>query len=279
MLNDFIHKQLGLPYRLAKPTDSGQGQPVVLLHGIGRSALVWQPLVKQLLGQPYRVITFDLLGFGDSPKPSWPAYDIDDHAQAVIANIKRQHFGQPVVLVGHSLGALVALRVARLQPKLVKHLVLYEMPLYEGLPEKRHYKARLAAYFKFYEWATRQNPSFGETKKRFSERLATSVVGSELTVDTWQPFVKSLKNSIMKQTAADDIKHLLMPADVIYGSRDMLVIRGKVQTIFGSDSLNVTGHTIKARHRITPAAAKFIHERIITALPPKAVDNHLQPLR
>lgn len=279
MLDRFWHQKLGRPYQLAKRIDSGAGQPVVLLHGIGRSATVWQPLVKQLLGQPYRVVTFDLLGFGDSPKPDWPDYDIDDHATAVIASLKKQHFGRPVVLVGHSMGALAALRVARLRPDMVKHLVLYEMPLYEGLPEKRHYKARLAAYFAFYDWATKQNPSFGETKKRFSERLATAVVGSELTKDTWQPFIKSLKNSIMKQTAADDIKHLKMPADVIYGSRDMLVIRGKVQTIFGKDAVNLTGHTIKARHRITPSAASFILARIEAALQPTTVDKALQPKR
>lgn len=276
---DLWHRLFSQPYTLAKRIDTGAGQPVVMLHGIGRSAVVWQPLVKQLLGQPYRVTTFDLLGFGDSPKPDWPNYNIDDHARSVIKSIKRQRFNQPIVLIGHSLGALVALRVARLEPKLVRHLILYEMPLYEGLPEKRHYKARLAAYFAFYEWATKQNPTFGETKQRFSERLATSVIGSELTRETWQPFIKSLKNSIMKQTAADDIKHLTMPADVIYGSRDMLVIRGKVQTIFGKDAINLTEHTIKARHRITPAAASFIQSRIEAGLEPKTVDKALQAKR
>lgn len=279
MLSHVWHKSLGRPFVLAKRIDTGRGQPIVLLHGIGASAPVWQPLVKRCLGESYRVVTFDLLGFGDSPKPDWLAYNIDDHAKAVIASIKKQRFGQRVILTGHSMGALVALRVARLQPKLVKHVILYEMPLYDGLPEKRRYKARLAVYFKFYEWATRQNPSFGETKKRFTERVATKIVGAELTQQTWQPFIKSLKNTIMQQTAADDIKNLPMPADVIYGSRDMVVIRGKVQTIFGEDVSNITGHTIKARHRITPSVAAFIYERIEAASLTRPVDKTLRPLR
>ena len=266
----FWHQTLGRPYRLAKRMDDGSGTPVVVLHGIGRSAGVWQPLKNQLAHEPFRLVAFDLLGSGDSPKPDWPSYDIDVHARHVITAIKREHFGQPVLLVGHSLGALVALRVARLQPKLVRHLILYEMPLYEGLPERKRYKARLAAYFAFYEWGTRQNPSFGETKKEFKEVLATKVVGAELTKETWQPFVKTLKNSIMKQTAADDIKHLQMPADVIYGSRDMLVIRGKVDHIFGKDYTNLTAHTIRARHRITVVTARFLSERLHAAVAPPA---------
>ncbi len=213
----------------------------------------------------HSTIAFDLLGFGDSPKPEWPRYSIDDHARQVIAAIKRQAYGQPVILVGHSMGALVALRVARLQPKLVHHVVLYEMPLYEGLPDKRTYKARLAVYFKFYEWVIKQQPSFGEAKQRFSERLGSRIAGLEMTPETWGPFIKSLENTIMRQTAADDIKQLRMPADVIYGSRDMFVIRGKVTTIFGSDATHITGHTIRARHRITLKAARFIAERIAAA--------------
>lgn len=267
--DELWHRVLRRPYYLSKRLDNGSGTPVVLLHGIGSSAKVWQPLITRLLKQPYRVTAFDLLGFGDSPKPSWPPYNIDDHAKSVIASIQQQRYGQPVIVVGHSLGALVALRVARLRPDLVRHVVLYEMPLYEGLPEKRRYKARLAIYFRFYEWVLKQQPTFGEAKRAFRERVASKIAGLELTPDTWQPLIKTLQNSIMKQTAGDDIKHLRMPADVIYGSRDMLVIRGKVATIFGSDLTHLTSHTIRAGHRISPAAASFIESRLEAAITPK----------
>ena len=57
-----------------------------------------------------------------------------------------------------------------------------------------------------------------------------------------------------------------MPADVIYGSRDMIVIRGKVKAIFGEDNPLLTGHTIRARHRITKQTARFVAERLHTAV-------------
>lgn len=237
---------------------------MVLLHGIGRTGAVWQHVVSQLAALPYRIVAFDLLGFGASPKPKWVLYDIDDHARSVIASIEKLKFSQPAILVGHSMGCLVAVRVARLRPDLVKHLVLYEMPLYEGLPEKRRYSLRLQAYGRFYKRIMQFQPTF-DGSARFIERLARRVVGFEVTPETWQPFIRSLEHTILSQTAAEDIKELTMPMDVIYGTYDMFVIRGKPQQIFGIDSDNITAHTIRARHEISPKASRFLVERIEAA--------------
>lgn len=255
-------------YRLAKTNDLGTGTGIVLLHGIGSSGHVWDPLIKQLQRQPFkcRVVTYDLLGFGKSPKPADIEYTVDDQATAVIGMIKRLRRSKPVVLVGHSMGSLVAVRVAKLRPDLVRHLVLYEMPLYDGLPDKRRYQTRVKLYFNFFEWITRQNPDFKAVRKRFKERIATHIVGSELTAKSWQPFIKSLQNTIMQQSAAKDLPTLTMPADIIYGTRDMLVIRGKVHHIFGLDSDLVTTHTIRERHVISTKSSKFISDRITAAL-------------
>jgi pimeloyl-ACP methyl ester carboxylesterase len=266
VLDRFWHQRLGRPYRLARSIDQGSGTPVVLLHGIGRSAMVWQVVAKQLAALPCRVVAFDLLGFGGSPKPSWPEYDIDDHAQAVITAIEDLKAELPVILVGHSMGCLVAVHVAKLRPDLVRHLVLYEMPLYNGLPEKRHYRFRLNLYAKFFKQIMAMEPTFNPQTARLSERLATRIAGFEVTRDTWQPFVKSLRNTILAQNTAEDIKQLPMPMDVIYGRLDMFVIRGKPQHIFGSDATNIKAHTIRARHVITERAARFLVERVGAAL-------------
>lgn len=261
------HKRLGRPYRLARTVDVGQGVPVVLLHGIGRSGEVWRHLVERLAGKPYRVVVFDLLGFGESPKPDWLAYSVDDHAQAVIASIEKLKLAQPIVLVGHSMGCLVAVRVARLRPDLAKHLVLFEMPLYEGLPEKRRYRLRLSLYFKLYKRIVEFEPEFTPADARFVQRMAVRIAGLEITKSTWLPFKRSLESTIMKQTAAEDIKHIAVPMDVIYGRRDMLVIRGKPLKIFGEDvAQRVTAHTINAKHTISAGACALIAARIETAI-------------
>lgn len=267
-LSNLWHVRLKQPYLLAKNYDQGSGSGIVLLHGIGRTGNVWKRVTEQLkVAAPQsRVVAFDLLGFGASPKPEQVVYSVDDHAAAVIASIKKLHFKKPVVLVGHSMGCLVAVRVARLQPDLVKHLVLYEMPLYKGLPTKWRYQTRVNAYFKLYDWITKQNPTFDEVNSQVKQRLTQRIVGADLNKASWQPYIKSLKNTIMNQTADVDLPLLTMPADIIYGSRDLFVIRGKVEQTLGLDSKLVTLHTIKERHVISEQASNFIVERVLGIL-------------
>src|SRR6202012_2590132 len=109
------------------------------------------------------------------------------HANALIAAIEKLKSRQPAVLVGHSMGCLVAVRVARRRPDLVRHLVLYEMPLYEGFPQKRRYRLRLNLYFRFYEWVIRYQPAFDAASQKRVERLARRIAGFEVTETTWQP--------------------------------------------------------------------------------------------
>lgn len=264
----FWHGWLKRPYRLHKAVDQGdpKGMPVVFLHGLGRSAEVWGHMDSLMIDKPIRMICFDLLGFGQSPKPENLAYDVDDHARAVIKSVKKLRLRQPVILVGHSMGCLISVRVARMQPKLVRHLVLYEMPLYAGLPEKRVYKLRLKLYFSLYKRIVAYKPIFSGPGRPRAQRLAEKIAGFTLSDETWRPFVRSLKHTIMEQTTHLDIKQLRMPMDVIYGSRDRLVIRGKTQEIFGEDVKNVAAHTIKENHAISPTASAFILQRIEAAI-------------
>lgn len=259
-MNRFWHKTLRRPYQLHKAIDEGKGDPIVLLHGIGRTGDTWEHVVE-LLGHKHRIVAFDLLGFGASPKPDWMNYSTDDHVKAVIASIEKLK-QKPVTLVGHSMGCLVAVRLARLRPDLVKHLVLYEMPLYEGLPNRRIYRLRTDLYYRLYRRIMKFEPTSQAQKVQLAQRLAKRVAGFEVDEQTWQPFMKSLENTIMKQTAAEDIKQIDIPIDVIYGRFDMLVIRGKPQKFFGEDSGHITAHTIRESHVISAKASQFIVERI-----------------
>lgn len=264
LFNRIWHDWLRQPYKLSKVIDTGEGAPVILLHGLGRTAQVWEKLVPLLAHERLRIIGFDLLGFGSSPKPDI-SYTLDEHAKAVIASLEKLRLKQPSIIIGHSMGCLVAVRVARLRPDLVRHLVLYEMPLYKGLPEQRRYQVRTNLYLSFYEKVIKYQPTFNPETARIAERLARKIVGFETTPETWQPFVRSLKNSIIEQTTAEDIPHLKMPMDVIYGTYDMLVIRGKKQEVFGKDSSLITAHSVRARHAISAKASHFIVKRVQAA--------------
>ncbi len=265
-LHDTVwHKWLRRPYRLACITDSGVGVPVVMLHGLGRHAGTWQHVVEELQGRPYRLLAFDLLGFGASPKPDWINYTVDDHVHAVIASLKKYKISGPVILVGHSMGCLISVRIAKLYPELVRHLVLYEMPLYSGLPETKLYRLRLDFYFGLYKRIIAYKPAFGGKTGRTGQKLVEKLLDIQMTPDIWRSFVRSLEHTIMDQRTSQDVRAVAAPIDVIYGSRDRLVIRGETKLLFGQDVKNITAHTIRESHRVSPKASKFLVERIEAA--------------
>ncbi|MBM6583142.1 alpha/beta fold hydrolase [Microvirga sp. BT689] len=104
----------------------GSGPPVVLIHGIGAYSFSWREMTTALR-EDHTLYALDLLGFGQSPAPPNFPYTMAAQAEAVSAFIKAQSLINPV-LIGHSMGGGVALRIAEQaerkgQPKL-ERLVL-----------------------------------------------------------------------------------------------------------------------------------------------------------
>ena len=90
---------------------TGAGEPLVLLHGVGESAVGWQP-VHQALSDDYDVIAFDLPGFGRSPAlPTGVAPTAAALADAIERELDRLGVARFHV-AGYSLGARVALELA-----------------------------------------------------------------------------------------------------------------------------------------------------------------------
>lgn len=82
--------------------DSGEGEPVVLIHGWPLSCDSWEKQVAALTGAGYRVITYDRRGFGRSARP-WRGYDYGTLAQdlkVLMDKLDLRH----AVLVGFSMG-------------------------------------------------------------------------------------------------------------------------------------------------------------------------------
>ena len=106
--------------------DDGDGRPVVLLHGFAADTnvnYVRSGILDLLLDEGYRVVTLDARGHGLSSKPTdSDAYADDAMKRDVIALF--DHLGlDDVLLVGYSMGAHLALRLAPVEPR-VKAVVL-----------------------------------------------------------------------------------------------------------------------------------------------------------
>lgn len=107
---------------LISVNEIGEGEPLVLLHGLATTQQIWS-LVTAPLAAARRVITLDLPGFGESA-PVGDGFDLDEVTDRVARALAAHHVTAPFDLVGHSLGGAVALTLAAHRPKLVRGLVL-----------------------------------------------------------------------------------------------------------------------------------------------------------
>ncbi len=107
----------------------GQGPKVVMLHGllVGSSAS-WYFTSAPALARDHRLLLYDLRGHGRSARAP-RGYDTPTLAEDLIALLDVLGWRGPVSLVGHSYGALVALRFALDHPERVHKLALVEAPL------------------------------------------------------------------------------------------------------------------------------------------------------
>jgi pimeloyl-ACP methyl ester carboxylesterase len=100
----------------------GFGDPLVLIHGYLASRAQWRHVIGPLAGRA-EVVTYDQRGHGASTRTGVDAdYRIDELVADAVAVIETLGAG-PVHLLGHSLGGVVALRVALDRPDLVRSLV------------------------------------------------------------------------------------------------------------------------------------------------------------
>ena len=116
-------EDLRLAYMDAPPAGPSNGRTVVLLHGRNFPSSYWEPTIKALTEAGYRVVAPDQIGFGKSSKPTF-AYSFDAMARATIALLDSLHVDR-FDLVGHSMGGMLAVRLARAYGPRVDHLVLY----------------------------------------------------------------------------------------------------------------------------------------------------------
>lgn len=110
---------------LVKTPGTEQATPLLLLHGAGSSLEQWRENLA-IFSQQRPVYALDLLGFGRSQKVATELNT--DLWVAQVAAFWQTHVRQPMMLLGHSLGALVALQTATSHPDQVERLIMLTLP-------------------------------------------------------------------------------------------------------------------------------------------------------
>jgi pimeloyl-ACP methyl ester carboxylesterase len=117
-----------------KPQGAANGRTILLLHGRNFPSSYWEPTIKALTGAGYRVVVPDQIGFGKSSKPvSALSFDLlARHSIALLDSLQLPR----VEIVAHSMGGMLAVRIARSYPDRIARIVL-EAPI--GLEDYRNF--------------------------------------------------------------------------------------------------------------------------------------------
>lgn len=203
---------------------SGSGAPVVFLHGYLSSSIYFRPM-RRRLNKTNQVITVDLLGFGSSPKPK-KAITHDEQVEAIRRALKTCGIKAPFTLIGHSMGALIAIRYAHKHPDDIQSLQLFNPPMFSHKEEAtRSIKATGVHYRLLFHSPWRR--TFWRVLKALPRMPATARFALNLT-DILRASYQAREGSYTNIVATNffaDIQTISQPALLVVGSRDRRTYR------------------------------------------------------
>jgi pimeloyl-ACP methyl ester carboxylesterase len=129
MKKNIRYQELPLVYET-----SGQGLPVMLVHGFTEDRSIWHSLVGSM-PEKYRWLVPDLPGSGESVF-NRSLHSLSGFADALYAILEAEQVPQ-AVMIGHSMGGYISLAFAEQYPKALKGLGLFHSTAYADSPEKK----------------------------------------------------------------------------------------------------------------------------------------------
>lgn len=251
MFDTVVHRWLRVPYRLHAQMMSRGKRPtatVLLIHGIGNSGKAWDEVTARL-PHNMRVVAIDLLGFGRSARPTWVTYDAKTQARAVL----RTYFGLGitgrVIIVGHSMGALVAVDMARRYPLLVKSLILCSPPFYQLDDAEKRLLPRSDKVLRDIYRLVKKHPEQFISVAALAKKYKLTAKAFDVTPDNITSYMGALEASIVNQTAFNDARALKLPIHIIHGTVDPVVVARNLRRL-AAHQPNITVQHIAAGHEI-----------------------------
>ncbi len=173
----------------ARIIETGEGPPLVFVHGAGMSAALWAPLLVHLPG--YRCLAVDLPGCGLTDPLDHRHVDLRSHARSFLIAVLDALGLDRVTIVANSLGATYSLYLASQEPARVSHLALLGAPGV-ALPGSRGSLA-MSLY---------SRPWLGRTMLAMSPPLTPSVARRLLAGLCGRSAVEALPDEIFEVAAA-----------------------------------------------------------------------------
>ena len=183
----------------------GRGRPLIFIHGWLGSWRYWVPAMDALSDE-YRVYAFDLWGFGDSDK-SKRQYSVGSYVRLLESFIQELGVFGPVPLVGHALGATVAVSFTLEHPDLVDRVMAVSLPLGEESINRRF----LSGGSSIFDRVLGRSPTagYGDVEQEAS-RTAPDAISESV-------------NSVVNMDLRPKLASFARPLLVLYGEQDSVV--------------------------------------------------------
>ncbi len=218
--------------------EGGKGPPVVLLHGFGGAAANWA-LIAPELAESNQVLVPDLPGHGGSGSFAAPPETLDPYADRVaeLLGACNSELQAPVLAVGHSLGGVVALRLATRHRGLLRGLVLAGCAGIVSTTRRSERLLMLTSLLKPGRRAARwrrtiarsaplRTLAFGTVSAADPRALAPLAANAFLAGSGLYTDLRSAGDALVQTDPRLDLEHVHCPALVLHGADDVQVPLG-----------------------------------------------------
>ena len=210
------------------------GKAIILFHGKNFNGYYWKDVIPALAAKGYRVIVPDQVGWGRSDKPNlhYSFHMLAANNKSLLDSLNIEK----IIVLGHSMGGMLAVRFALMYPGLVQKLVL-ENPIgledyktfvpYQPL-EKLYAKERTATYESYKKYQQSYYPQWKPEYDQYVQAQAESLAD---TAFERIAFVNAVTyEMIYEQPIVYELNNLKTPTLLIIGQED--------RTVVGKDQLN-----------------------------------------
>ncbi|MFP3593907.1 alpha/beta fold hydrolase [Chryseobacterium sp. SIMBA_038] len=224
------NNDLKMAYMDVKPK-TPNGKTIMLLHGKNFNGAYWKQTAKDLADKGFRVIIPDQIGFGKSSKPQSYQFSFSQLAENTKAILDELKIDKTIVL-GHSMGGMVATRFTLLYPEKVQKLIL-ENPI--GLEDYKTfagyqtidqaYQSELkntAETYKNYQLKFYYDNKWKAEYQPWLDLIAGWTLHSDYPKVAWDAALTS--DMIYNQPVCYEFKNIKTPTLLIIGTRDRTAI-------------------------------------------------------